>query len=474
MSEHEQRDGANEEETERRESVASEEGTAPDDLVASDDLEEDISTAVAPIGPTEPSPGTLELSHDGPPSGPGDEAAASSRGSRMPTSPASPEELERQILELEARLDQMMREGRGASAQPEGGARKEGGASPVQPTSATSPHGAHGSSSTSGTASAGDVGSTSGSTSAPGRSPRSEPPRSGEPGAAGTAEAPADAPEILSSEYYNQRWGRDGMRRRAEEVDEYGFDPRYEERYRPLFDFLYRRYFRVEVEGIGRIPNEGRCLVVGNHSGGPIPYDGLMLRAAVQREHPRQRELRWLAEDFVYYLPFAGTMMNRLGAVRACQENAERLLSAGKLVAVFPEGVKGISKLYRDRYKLQRFGRGGFIRLSLRTRTPLVPCAIVGAEEANPLLHRVEHLTRLLGVPYVPITPIFPALGPLGLVPAPTKWKICFGEKIYFDEYGPDAADDDMLVSRLSERVRASIQALVDRTLAGRRSVWFG
>jgi 1-acyl-sn-glycerol-3-phosphate acyltransferase len=376
---------------------------------------------VAPIGPTEPSPALGDTLPEGVAGGAlPDDAAASSHGGRAPT---SPEDLERQIRELEARLDRMMREGRGGGA---------GGAAPLP---AAAPEGASG--------------------------------RQADPG------RPGDR-EIHATDYFTKQWGRAGMRRRAEDVDEFGFDPAYEARYRPLFDFLYRSYFRVDVEGIGHIPDEGRCLIVCNHSGGPIPYDGIMLRAALRHEHPRHRELRWLAEDFVYYLPFAGTMMNRLGAVRACQENAERLLESGKLVAVFPEGVKGIGKLYRDRYKLQRFGRGGFIRLCLRSRTPLVPCAIVGAEETNPLLYRFEHLARVLGIPYLPITPTFPALGPLGLVPAPTKWKMRFGEIVRFDAYGPEAVDDEILVGRLAERVRGAIQGLLDRTLAERRSVWFG
>jgi 1-acyl-sn-glycerol-3-phosphate acyltransferase len=166
--------------------------------------------------------------------------------------------------------------------------------------------------------------------------------------------------------------------------------------------------------------------------------------------------------------------MNRLGAVRACQENAERLLAGGRLVAVFPEGQKGIGKLYRDRYRLQRFGRGGFVRLCLRTGTPLVPAAIVGAEEANPTLYRLEYMAKTLGVPFLPITPTFPALGPVGLLPAPTKWKVSFGEVISFDGYGPDAADDDLLVERLAERIRATIQDMLDHTLAARESVWWG
>lgn len=279
--------------------------------------------------------------------------------------------------------------------------------------------------------------------------------------------------ELLSSDYYLRQWGRLGMRNRSEEVDDFGLDPVYESRFIPLFDFLYDRYFRVECEGIEHVPPAGPTLVVANHSG-TIPLDGLMLRTCFRREHPAGRELRWLAEDFVYYLPFIGAFMSRIGAVRACQENAERLLGRGELVAVFPEGVKGIGKLYRDRYRLQRFGRGGFIRLCLRTSTPLVPCAIVGAEETSPMLYRDERVSRALGLPYLPVTPTFPWLGPAGLIPAPTKWKMIFGEPLSFQTHGPEAAEDDVLVGRLAEQVRASIQQLIDRALEERRSIWFG
>lgn len=382
----------------------------------------DINADVAPIGPTEPAGDSVPESQ-----------AAPTEAARAP-GPASVKQLEQQIRELEARLDEMI--ARGA------------------PTTATPP------------------------AAAPTREPQAAaeariapPPHRPIPRPAPSAPT---ARELLSTDFYLRQWGRAGMRKRAEEVDEFGLDPTYEARLLPFLDFLYKHYFRVEVEGTEHIPEEGRCLMVANHSGGPLPYDGVMLRAAVRREHPQQRELRWLAEDFVYHLPFVGTAMNRLGAVRACQENAERLLAGERLVAVFPEGVKGIGKLFKDRYRLQRFGRGGFIRLCLRTGTPIVPSAIVGAEEANPMLYRVEYLTKALGIPYLPITPTFPALGPLGLLPAPTKWKIAFGEPIRFDGYGPDAENDEILVGRLAERVRATIQALVDRTLAGRQSVWFG
>lgn len=289
-----------------------------------------------------------------------------------------------------------------------------------------------------------------------------------------TAEAIAveSAAELADSRYYVEKWGRKGLRSRAEEVDEFGLDRSFDAKLRPVLDFVYRRYFRVQTEGIENVPSEGKAVVVGNHSGS-IPLDGLMLRTALRTDHPAGRDLRWLAEDFLFYLPFAGVFMNRAGAVRACQENAERLLSRDNLIAVFPEGVQGIRKLFRDRYRLQRFGRGGYIRLCLRTRAPLIPCAIIGGEESSPLLYRFDTLADLLRIPYLPVTPTFPALGALGLVPAPTKWRIKFGEPIPFDNYGPEAADDDLLVGRLSERVRSTIQSMLDTGLQKRKSIWF-
>ncbi|MEP7051747.1 MAG: 1-acyl-sn-glycerol-3-phosphate acyltransferase [Pseudomonadota bacterium] len=276
-----------------------------------------------------------------------------------------------------------------------------------------------------------------------------------------------------AEDFISRKWGRSALRSRAEEFDDFGLDPGFEQSVKPAVDFLYKTYFRTSVEGIDNVPAEGRCIIVANHSGA-LPLDGPMLRTALRIEHPKKRDLRWLAEDFMYYLPFAGVFMNRVGAVRACPENAERLLEKESLVAVFPEGVHGIKKLFRERYHLQRFGRGGYIRLCLRMRAPIVPCAIIGAEESSPLLYRLEGLTELLGLPYFPITPTFPLLGPAGLLPAPTKWKMRFGEPIHLDSYGPEAADDHVLVGRLSERVRSSIQAMLDSGLRERRSVWFG
>jgi 1-acyl-sn-glycerol-3-phosphate acyltransferase len=280
------------------------------------------------------------------------------------------------------------------------------------------------------------------------------------------------ARELLSTDFYLRKWGRLGMRNRSEEVDDFGFDPVYEKKVQPVFDFLYEKYFRVDVAGLENVPSEGRCLLVANHSG-TLPYDGVMIKVAVKRGHAAKRDVRWLAEDFIFHFPFLGSISNRIGAVRACQENAERLLRKDALVAVFPEGVKGIGKLFKERYQLQRFGRGGFIKLCLRTGTPIVPVAVIGAEEANPMIGKVEYLSKAIGLPYIPVTPTFPLLGPLGLLPAPTKWKIVFGERIDLD-YGAEAADDEILVGRLAERVRSTIQGMLDRGVGERRSVFFG
>lgn len=281
------------------------------------------------------------------------------------------------------------------------------------------------------------------------------------------------AKELLSSEHYMRQWGHTAMRSRAESVDDFGLDPKVEARFRALFDFLYARYFRVASAGVEEIPDSGRCIIVANHSGS-MPYDGIMLKTCILRDHAAHLQLRWLTEDFITYLPFVGSFMNRIGAVRACQENAERLLRQEKPIAVFPEGVKGIAKLYRDKYKLQRFGRGGFVRLALRMQAPIVPCAILGAEEANPMLFRIDSFARSLGVPYIPITPTFPLLGPVGLLPAPTKWRIVFGPRIEMDQYTPEDANDTALVARLSEHVRGTIQHMLDDTLSERKSVFWG
>lgn len=258
------------------------------------------------------------------------------------------------------------------------------------------------------------------------------------------------------------------------DVDEFGMDPAFVQKVKPFFDFLYHNYWRVSVEGLTNIPSSGRGLIVANHSG-TLPYDGSMIAAAIVNEHSSRKDVRFLVEDFVYHFPFLGTFMYRIGGVRACPENAERLLIKDHLVTVFPEGVKGIGKHYKNRYRLQRFGRGGFIKLALKTNSPLIPTAVIGAEEIHPLIFKSTLLARPLGIPYLPITPTLPLLGPLGLVPLPSKWTIVFGEPIHFaPKYGPKDAEDQLLVNRLSEMVRMRIQDMVTETLKKRRSIWFG
>jgi 1-acyl-sn-glycerol-3-phosphate acyltransferase len=280
---------------------------------------------------------------------------------------------------------------------------------------------------------------------------------------------PIEQRRRLPMRFLWKRYRQLAMRDRSDIVDEFGRDPVYAARIQPLLDFLYNRYFRVDTRGVDNVPDHGRALLVANHSG-TLPYDGAIMMHAVRSE--LGRDVRPLVEDFVFHFPYLGTFINRIGGVRACQENAQRLLDDDQLVGVFPEGVKGIGKLYKERYKLQRFGRGGFIKLALRTRSPIVPVAIVGAEEIHPMLTKVTWLAKSMGVPYVPITPTFPWLGPLGLVPLPSKWFMRFGEPIDLAaEHGPEAADDRILVNRLAESVRGRIQDMIDEALAERGSV---
>ena len=253
-------------------------------------------------------------------------------------------------------------------------------------------------------------------------------------------------------------------------VDEYGFDAEVTERFfiaalRPIAD----KWFRVEVIGAENIPAEGGALVVSNHSG-TIPVDGLMTITAI---HDRTgRHLRPLGADLVFRMPVISSLARKGGATLACNEDAERMLRGGELVGVWPEGFKGIGKPYSDRYKLQRFGRGGFVSAALRTGVPIVPLAVVGAEEIYPLVGNIPGLARILGVPYLPITPFFPLLGPLGLVPLPSKWLLEFGEPIRTDEYDEVASDDPMLVFNVTDQVRETIQQTLYALLMKRQSVF--
>ena len=255
------------------------------------------------------------------------------------------------------------------------------------------------------------------------------------------------------------------------EVDEYGYDAEIAERFvlaaaRPLKE----KWFRIEVRGAENIPAEGGALVVSNHSG-TIPMDSLMTMVSVHDE--TSRNLRPLGADLVFRLPVVGGLARKSGATLACNEDAQRMLSGGELVGVWPEGFKGIGKPYSERYKLQRFGRGGFVAAAIRTGVPIIPCSVVGAEEIYPLVGNIPALARLVGLPYLPITPFFPLLGPLGLIPLPSKWLIEFGEPIRTDSYDEGAADDPMLVFNVTDQVRETIQQTLYSLLMQRRSVFY-
>lgn len=242
------------------------------------------------------------------------------------------------------------------------------------------------------------------------------------------------------------------------DLDQYGKDERLEKSIGPIADFLYDHYWRVTVEGAAHVPL-GSAILVANHSGA-LPFDGFVVHLALRRERPDLAEPRWLIEDQVFHAPFVGTLVNRLGAVRANPENATRLLEEGRPVIVFPEGVQGMSKPYRERYQLKRFGRGGFVKLALRTKAPIIPVAVVGAEESMPLLARLPG--GFLGLPYLPLTP----------VPLPARWTIRFGQPIDLGGATAAQADDPAEVQRLNDKAREAIQGMLTAMLEGRRSIF--
>ena len=254
-------------------------------------------------------------------------------------------------------------------------------------------------------------------------------------------------------------------------IDDFGFDRDLTENvFLPVLRPLFERWFRVDQIGIDNIPASGSCLLVSNHSG-TVPIDALMLKYGVFEATGRHARL--LAADLVFQLPVVSEIGRKGGSTLACEEDTSRMLSMGECVGVFPEGFKGVGKPFRERYKLQRFGRGGFVEVALRNQTPIVPVAIVGAEEIFPIIYNLKPLARLLGFPYFPITPTFPLLGPLGMIPLPSKWLIEYGEPIRTDEIDPEAANDPMFVFNLTDQVRDAIQQTLYKNLMHRRSVFF-
>jgi 1-acyl-sn-glycerol-3-phosphate acyltransferase len=246
-------------------------------------------------------------------------------------------------------------------------------------------------------------------------------------------------------------------------VDPFGFDPQYLKGIAGIGVWFYRHYFRCALQGIQYIP-KGRCLVVANHSG-QLPYDAAMINVGVFLESEPPRFLRSMVERFVPTTPFVSVFLARCGQILGTPENCRRLLAAEEPILVFPEGVGGLNKTWKDRYKLQSFGQG-FMRLAIETTTPIVPCALIGAEEQAPSFFNAKLLGRLFGLPSFPITP-----APLfGLVPLPTKYHIHFGPPMLFEG---NANDEDQVILRKVDQVRSTIQGLLDDGLKARRGVFF-
>jgi 1-acyl-sn-glycerol-3-phosphate acyltransferase len=263
----------------------------------------------------------------------------------------------------------------------------------------------------------------------------------------------------------------DFVRRRADgdyEVDGSGFDPDFHASVlMPVSRAIYRNWFRVRMRGVENVPASGSALVVANHSG-VLPFDAIMLQTGLYDEHPGHRNLRLLGADLVYAIPGLASLARKSGHTRACPTEAERLLHAGELVGVFPEGFKGIGKPFGERYHLQRFGRGGFAATAIHAGAPIIPCAIVGAEEIYPMIGNADTLARILRLPYFPVTPLFPWLGPLGAIPLPSNWIIEFCPPVPTGDYAVAGRPHPAAVAELGGKVRAIIQQKLDQLVVER------
>jgi 1-acyl-sn-glycerol-3-phosphate acyltransferase len=249
--------------------------------------------------------------------------------------------------------------------------------------------------------------------------------------------------------------------------DEWGFDQDFTDLVEPFFGFLYDRWWRVRVTGVHHVPAHGRALLAANHAG-ILPWDATMISVALLREHPLPRHPRFLVLDWAFDLPWVSTFIRKVGGVVASPYNALKLLEQDRLVAVFPEGVKGSGKPYGERYRLRRFGRGGFVEIALRAGAPIVPVAVVGSEEIYPKLAELPPVARLIGAPFFPVTPTFPWLGPLGAIPLPSRWRIEFCPPIETASHGPEAASDRRAVLELTEQVRDTVQQALYANLVKR------
>jgi 1-acyl-sn-glycerol-3-phosphate acyltransferase len=279
------------------------------------------------------------------------------------------------------------------------------------------------------------------------------------------ARTPRDARRFLA-EWRDAAETAIGRRLRGEGPAKDDHDPELVKTVMPLGLPLYSFYWRCEVYGVENVPTEGPAILAANHSG-TIPVDGAMLKIATLKEHGRNPWL--LAADLAFRIPFFRDVLRVAGNARADRAETVALLRKGELIGVFPEGFKGIGKGWKKRYQLQRFGRGGFVEVAMEAGAPIIPVAIIGGEEAYPMIANVKPLARWLGLPYFPVTPTFPLLGPLGAIPLPSKWIIAFGRPIPTIQFGPDAAEDTQLVLETSEETRQAVQRLLKDYLSMRR-----
>jgi 1-acyl-sn-glycerol-3-phosphate acyltransferase len=250
--------------------------------------------------------------------------------------------------------------------------------------------------------------------------------------------------------------------------DPFGLDRTFRMRWLPALRFFFERYWRIEVSGMEHVPAMGSALIAANHSGA-VPADAFMLAGALELRHPEQRCLRVLYDKFVDELPLVGPVYNRLGGVSASFANAEQLLRRGEIVGLFPEGIAALEKRWPERYQLRPF-KSGTARLSVRTGSPIVPVAIVGAEEAYPVVARLYRTGRVVGVPWIPVTPLFPLCGLAGVLPFPTKWYMRFCAPI--EPPSLDRRSEEDAVSELTGRLRETIASALGDLLAKRRSIF--
>jgi 1-acyl-sn-glycerol-3-phosphate acyltransferase len=271
----------------------------------------------------------------------------------------------------------------------------------------------------------------------------------------------------LSSPDYIRKRMRDIPTRLNENgVDQFGFDPEYAAKMVPTLAWIYENYFRVEQHNVDLIP-DGRCLLISNHSG-QLPIDGVMIGMSLFLERTKPRVCRAMIEKFVNALPIVSTFMSRMGQITGTPDNCRRLLDAEESILVFPEGIRGINKLFHERYQLKPFGLG-YMRLALEMKAPIVPVAVVGAEEQAPSLMNLKRVGKLFGLPSMPITPLM-ALGPIGMLPLPVKYRIYFGEPLYFEG---DHNDEDSEIALKSAKVERAIKDMLERGLRERKNIFW-